>query len=51
MAKKKWFSWSDFVSYLLIAVGALMASFSVVCILIPNDAIDYGTAGIAIVIY
>ena len=27
-----------------------MASFSVVCILIPNDAIDYGTAGIAIVI-
>ncbi len=50
MAKKKWFSWSDFVSYLLIAVGALMASFSVVCILIPNDAIDYGTAGIAIVI-
>ena len=50
MAKKKWFCWSDFVSYLLIAVGALMASFSVVCILIPNDAIDYGTAGIAIVI-
>ena len=50
MAKKKWFSWSDFVSYLLIAAGALMASFSVVCILIPNDAIDYGTAGIAIVI-
>ena len=50
MTKKKWFSWSDFVSYLLIAVGALMASFSVVCILIPNDAIDYGTAGIAIVI-
>ena len=34
----------------MIAVGALMASFSVVCILIPNDAIDYGTAGIAIVI-
>ena len=48
--KKFRFSWSEFVSYLLIAVGALMASFSVVCILIPNDAIDYGTAGIAIVI-
>ena len=31
-----------------IIIGALMASFSVVCILIPNDAIDYGTAGIAI---
>ncbi|MBR5178996.1 MAG: YitT family protein [Lachnospiraceae bacterium] len=48
--KKFRFSWSEFASYLLIAVGALMASFSVVCILIPNDAIDYGTAGIAIVI-
>ena len=48
--KKIKFSFSDFASYLMIAVGALMASFSVVCILIPNDAIDYGTAGIAIVI-
>ncbi|MBR5349489.1 MAG: YitT family protein [Lachnospiraceae bacterium] len=37
-------------SGLLIAIGALMASFSVVCILIPNDAIDYGTAGISIII-
>ena len=27
-----------------------MASFSVACILLPNDAIDYGTAGIAIII-
>ncbi len=34
----------------MIIVGALIASFSVVCILIPNDAIDYGTAGIAIII-
>ena len=33
-----------------IIIGALMASFSVVCILIPNDAIDYGTAGIAILV-
>lgn len=40
----------NILSYLVITVGALMASFSVVCILIPNDAIDYGTAGIAIVI-
>lgn len=48
--KNRKFSWNDFTSYLLICVGALMASFSVVCILIPNDAIDYGTAGIAIVI-
>ena len=39
-----------FLSYLLIILGALMASFSVVCILIPNDAIDYGTAGIAIIL-
>lgn len=37
-------------SYLFIAVGALLASFSVACILLPNDAIDYGTAGIAILI-
>lgn len=37
-------------SYLLIIAGALLASFSVICILIPNDAIDYGTAGIAIII-
>jgi len=41
---------NDLLSYIFISVGALMASFSVVCILIPNDAIDYGTAGIAIVI-
>ena len=39
-----------FLSYLLIMIGALLASFSVVCILIPNDAIDYGTAGIAIIL-
>lgn len=37
-------------SYLSIVAGALVASFSVICILIPNDAIDYGTAGIAIII-
>ena len=42
--------YGQIISYILIAVGALMASFSVVCILIPNDAIDYGTAGIAIII-
>lgn len=40
----------NILSYLAIIVGALMASFSVMCILIPNDAIDYGTAGIAIII-
>ena len=39
-----------FFASLGIILGALMASFSVVCILIPNDAIDYGTAGIAILI-
>lgn len=37
-------------SYVLIIIGALLASFSVACILIPNDAIDYGTAGIAILL-
>lgn len=38
------------MSYVFIVVGAILASFSVACILIPNDAIDYGTAGIAIII-
>ncbi|MCF0128298.1 MAG: YitT family protein [Pseudobutyrivibrio sp.] len=37
-------------SMFLIVVGAVLASFSVACILLPNDAIDYGTAGIAIII-
>lgn len=40
----------ELISCMFIAIGALTASFSVVCILIPNDAIDYGTAGIAIII-
>ncbi len=38
------------LSYLMIALGAVMASFSVALILLPNDAIDYGTAGVAIII-
>lgn len=38
------------LNYLAIIVGAVFASFSVACILLPNDAIDYGTAGIAIII-
>jgi len=41
---------SELMSYLLIVLGALLASFSVACILLPNDAIDYGTAGIAIIV-
>ncbi len=41
---------SNVMSYALIIFGALLASFSVACILLPNDAIDYGTAGIAIII-
>lgn len=36
-------------SYIMIVAGALLASFSVACILLPNDAVDYGTAGIAII--
>ncbi len=39
-----------FLSYLLIIIGAIMASASVALILLPNDAIDYGTAGVAIII-
>lgn len=38
------------ISYALIILGAIMASFSVALILLPNDAIDYGTAGVAIII-
>ncbi len=38
------------MDYIFIIIGALLASFSVACILLPNDAIDYGTAGIAIII-
>ncbi len=38
------------ISYLAIILGAILSSFSVACILLPNDAIDYGTAGIAIII-
>ncbi|MBE5836215.1 MAG: YitT family protein, partial [Butyrivibrio sp.] len=37
----------ELMSYILIILGAIMASFSVALILLPNDAIDYGTAGVA----
>lgn len=40
----------DVMDYILISIGGLLASFSVACILLPNDAIDYGTAGISIII-
>ncbi len=40
----------DMLQYVFIVVGAIMASFSVALILLPNDAIDYGTAGVAIII-
>ena len=39
-----------FFSYFFIIVGGILASFSVACILLPNDAIDYGTAGIALLL-
>ena len=32
----------EILSFVLIIVGAILASFSVACILLPNDAIDYG---------
>ncbi len=38
------------LSYAFIILGAVMSSFSVALILLPNDAIDYGTAGVAIII-
>ena len=41
---------SNVASYLLIVLGATLASFSVACILLPNGAIDYGTAGIGIIL-
>lgn len=40
----------DLMAFAMITIGALMASFSVACILLPNDAIDYGTAGVAIIV-
>lgn len=40
----------EILSYIAIIAGALLASFSVACILLPNDAIDYGTAGISIIL-
>ena len=43
-------TFSGILSYMAIIAGALLASFSVACILLPNDAIDYGTAGISIII-
>ena len=36
------------LQYIFIIVGAIMASFAVALIILPNDAIDYGTAGVAI---
>ena len=39
-----------FLSYIFIIIGAIMTSFSVALILLPNDAIDYGTAGVAIIL-
>ncbi len=41
---------STLISYLAVFAGAILASFSVASILLPNDAIDYGTAGVAIII-
>lgn len=41
--------YSDLFSYIFIIIGAMMASFSVACILLPNDALDYGTAGLGII--
>ncbi len=38
------------LSIIAIIIGAILASFSVACVLLPNDVIDYGTAGIGIII-
>lgn len=34
---------------LMFIIRAVLASFSVACILLSNDAINYGTVGIAII--
>lgn len=41
---------NKYLSYLAVILGAILASFSVACILLPNDTIDYGTAGLAILL-
>ena len=40
----------EWLSFIFIIIGAVMASFAVALIILPNDAIDYGTAGVAIII-
>ncbi len=45
MSKKR-----ECLSIIAIIIGAILASFSVACVLLPNDVIDYGTAGIGIII-
>ncbi|MBR1671208.1 MAG: YitT family protein [Butyrivibrio sp.] len=40
----------EWLSFIFIITGAVMASFAVALIILPNDAIDYGTAGVAIII-
>lgn len=44
------FKISSLIPYVFIVAGALLAGFSVACVLLPNDAIDYGTAGISIIL-
>ncbi len=44
------FNFKQLRSYIFIFIGAVIASFSVACILLPNDAVDYGTAGIGIIL-
>ena len=41
---------SEIGSYAAIVIGAILASFAVAAILLPNDAIDYGTAGLGIIL-
>lgn len=48
--KKRRLNDSALFSLLMIFIGGLLASFAVACIILPNDALDYGTAGIAIII-
>ena len=40
----------ELIAFALIVIGALLASFAVACILLPNDALDYGTAGVSMII-
>lgn len=50
MAKIKNSIFSEFISYLIITIGVIIASYALETILIPNTILDGGVTGIAIII-